>query len=427
MMIRKNQGKFVKKSILFAALYLLIVPKIIFSQSVDGGQPGAFLRMGVGARAIGMGRTFAAIANDASTAFWNPAGLGRLNVKELMGTYSVLSMDRQHNYTAVALPIRSLGTIGISWINLSVGDIEGRDLFGRITDMYSNSENAYFLSWGVALNQALYLGVTAKYITHTLESYHSSGYGFDMGLLYKLTEGINIGLSVQDVSTRVKWDTDAETNETYPLAARIGAAYFPVNIPITVGFDIEKVQNMKVTLHTGAEINLYQGFGFRLGIDNGKFGTGALISVPLRNMNFQTDYSFTQDPIDKTYIHRFANSLKFAPYENYFHARKDPNPEKLNGTLSLMTPAPDARVIKVLEDYPHLVLINASYGDGVEQGMIFEVFRSESLVEDKSDAKRMLIGTVKVIKMENRVSAVRVEWMKEGYLIQLNDILVRQK
>jgi len=411
---------------ILGTLILLFTPGESISQNGDGGQPGAFLRMGVGARAIGMGRTFVAIANDASTSYWNPAGLGRLNVKELMGTYSILSMERNHNYTAFALPLRSAGTIGLSWINLSVGDIEGRDMFGQITDMYSNSENAYFLSWGLPLNHSLYAGCTVKYITHSLENSRSTGYGFDVGVLYKIDDGINIGFSLQDIYTRVKWNTDAETREKYPMAVRFGGAYFPENFPLTIGFDIENIRNRGITFHTGAEVNVYQGFGLRLGLDNGHFGTGAFISVPMKKFNFQTDYSFTEDPIDKTYIHRFSLSLKFAPYDYYFHVHKDPNPDKLNGPLSLMSPAPDARVIKILDEHPHLALINASYESGIKIDMIFEVYRSESL-DKQSDEQRMLIGTVKVIKIEDKVSAVRVEWMKEGYLLEINDVLVRQK
>ena len=43
---------------------------------------GDFLTLGVGARPLGMGGSFAAIADDSTAAYWNPAGLGRLRHSE---------------------------------------------------------------------------------------------------------------------------------------------------------------------------------------------------------------------------------------------------------------------------------------------------------------------------------------------------------
>ena len=42
-----------------------------------------FLKIGVGARAIGMGSAYTAVANDATAIYWNSAGLSRLSKREL--------------------------------------------------------------------------------------------------------------------------------------------------------------------------------------------------------------------------------------------------------------------------------------------------------------------------------------------------------
>ena len=42
-----------------------------------GTTAAQFIKLGVGARAIGMGGTFVAEASDLSALYWNPAGLGR--------------------------------------------------------------------------------------------------------------------------------------------------------------------------------------------------------------------------------------------------------------------------------------------------------------------------------------------------------------
>ena len=43
-----------------------------------------FLKIGIGARALGMGGAFVSVADDASAAYWNPAGLVQLEEREAM-------------------------------------------------------------------------------------------------------------------------------------------------------------------------------------------------------------------------------------------------------------------------------------------------------------------------------------------------------
>ncbi|MBI4062852.1 MAG: UPF0164 family protein, partial [Elusimicrobia bacterium] len=43
----------------------------------------SFLKIGVGARPIGLGSAYTAMANDATAIYWNPAGLGAIKKREL--------------------------------------------------------------------------------------------------------------------------------------------------------------------------------------------------------------------------------------------------------------------------------------------------------------------------------------------------------
>ena len=67
-----------------------------FADSAGGA--GAYLKMGVGARALGMGSAFTAMADDATSAFWNPAGLARLQKGEASFMHANLTMDREYNF-----------------------------------------------------------------------------------------------------------------------------------------------------------------------------------------------------------------------------------------------------------------------------------------------------------------------------------------
>jgi len=49
---------------------------------------GAFMENGGGARALGMGGAFTAVADDPSTTFWNPAGLASAEKREILLMHS---------------------------------------------------------------------------------------------------------------------------------------------------------------------------------------------------------------------------------------------------------------------------------------------------------------------------------------------------
>jgi len=49
---------------------------------------GEFMALGGGARAMGMGGAFSAVAGDASTVFWNPAGISGFDKRQVLLMHS---------------------------------------------------------------------------------------------------------------------------------------------------------------------------------------------------------------------------------------------------------------------------------------------------------------------------------------------------
>jgi long-subunit fatty acid transport protein len=74
-----------------------------------GTSSGTFLKIGVGARAVGLGEAFVAVANDPSAIFWNPAGLASMQRQELSLNHVSWPADVNYEHLAFVLPVRRLG------------------------------------------------------------------------------------------------------------------------------------------------------------------------------------------------------------------------------------------------------------------------------------------------------------------------------
>ena len=97
--------KYVKNITIFVCVFsVTCIICSVKANDGDAGQPGEFLRYGVGARALGMGRAFTAVANDASAIYWNPGGLMGLERSEFTSMYADLFYDSRFTYVAVAFP-----------------------------------------------------------------------------------------------------------------------------------------------------------------------------------------------------------------------------------------------------------------------------------------------------------------------------------
>ena len=143
----------------------------------------------------------------------------------------------------------------------------------------------------------------------------------------------------------------------------------------------------------------------------------------MKNFNLQTDYSFGQDPIDATYVHKLTLQIRFAPSDYYFiDLRNRVENVPRTGYRKMMTPPPDARIIRTLPDYPDYALINIGWEEHLEEGQEFEVHRNGSGPEHVED--RIVIARVVVVRVEQKASAIRVEWLKGGYTLERGDILV---
>ena len=299
----------------FAMIYLasliFFIPLPAHTFGGEGGYAGAYLRTGAGARPLGMGGAFTALSDDATASYWNAAGLGQIEDPQVALMYSLMSMDRMLNLATYAQPLKGIGTFSVGWLNYGVFDIDGRDMTGTPTGNFSDSENAFSASFGKGLSPALFVGGSFKFLYHKLASQQAKGFGFDVGAMLRLGENIRIGGKIQDIASKIKWDTESKLEEDFPTVTRFGVCIAPEKPPVKISADIEKNSKQDARYHIGAEYWFIPSVAVRLGYDRDHITAGASAIIPISSVDLQLDYAFAPDELQQWPTNRVSIIVEF--------------------------------------------------------------------------------------------------------------------
>ncbi len=187
-------------------------------------ETAAFLDIGVGARGIGMGGAFTALADDASAVYWNPAGLARLEKRELSVSHAELGLGTREDFLAYAHPTPR-GTFAAAMTYLSQVSIGGRDASGRPIGDYQASDAAFAGAYGIKTD-FVDLGASVKYLRSHIASSEASGVAADLGARSAL-DGVGpgklvLGAALRNMGPGLKYETQ---RNDLPLRLAGGAAY----------------------------------------------------------------------------------------------------------------------------------------------------------------------------------------------------------
>ena len=188
----------------------------------------AFLRAGLGARGLGLG-SFVAAADDASSSYWNPAGLARLRGKALETSIQSLSLGRRQGSGAVALNVRGDMGFGFAWSHAAVGGIKGRTASGQYTGLIEDRANAFIFGIGRSLGPRLAVGLAVKVLRQSIDvpstpKATANGSGFDLGVQFRVAEHTWLGANVANLGADLAWKVrhaDQRSNATENALPRI--------------------------------------------------------------------------------------------------------------------------------------------------------------------------------------------------------------
>jgi hypothetical protein len=170
-----------------------------------------FLSIGVGARAAGMGNAVLATTDDATSAYWNPAGLLDINNNiqlSLMHNEQFAGIVKQ-DYGTLAFKFADQSALAISLIRVGVDDIpntlnlfqNGQIDYSRVQS-FSAIDYAFIGSYARNLGiKNLKVGANAKIIRRVVGDFANAwGFGFDIGAQYEINKW-KMGAMLRDVTT----------------------------------------------------------------------------------------------------------------------------------------------------------------------------------------------------------------------------------
>jgi len=316
-------------------LVLAVSMVIIFSAGIKAATieyAGDMLSIGVGARALGMGGAFAAVADDASAMYWNPAGI--VNVKGVeVSSVKLLGMEGlDANYTYLNLvydPGEDTGSFGIGYLKQGVGGIIIRNGSGdQIGGSRDASDNVINVAYAKKISNWLSLGINAKAMFGMYPDSGAgqgyNGFGADaalligMGGIYDALKGLALGINMQDPYTVININ-GGEERAAYNL--KTGIAYdlqfiFLKNMSSRMVVAADYDTEYSGEYHFGAEFIWNKMIGIRAGIKGYVSGAGGLDQGAELSLGMGIKWYFIQ--IDYAYVKSDLSPLQYISISGLF-------------------------------------------------------------------------------------------------------------
>ena len=263
----------------------------------DRVEPGAtaanFLKIGIGAKAGGMGGAFVALADDPSALYWNPAGLSQLDCPQVMLMHNEWAQDIRYEYLGYALPVDPENTVAVAVMFLHMGEILGYDENDKPTSFFSSYDAAMLVGYSRKISSRLSLGWTAKGILEKLEDRQAQAAAFDMGLFFD-SHILSLGLCLRNLGTKLKF-----IEEEYPLPTdlKAGIAIRALGRHLVLSTDVNFLTDSSPRLQQGIEYNVQDVLFLRSGIEyktrnqTSPSSTSLAVGGGIRISNFQLDYT----------------------------------------------------------------------------------------------------------------------------------------
>ena len=299
-----------------------------------GTSSGTFLKIGVGARAVGLGESFVAVANDPTAIYWNPAGLASVQRQEVEFSHLAWPGDINYEHIAWVVPARRWGgSLAFQFGVLSTQLDETSELRPYGT---GRSFNYYDLVAGAAYarrwTDKLLVGGGIKFVREDLGSQvggpTTNAVLFDLGSIYYLGYGsVRIATSLTNFGPQLTpsgsyvstYTGEIRSYDGFdpPLMFRYGIAFEPLENAsqrLTASLELNQPADNRQLVKTGLEWTWHRRMalrgGYNFNADQLNWSAGAGLYTSIGQTQANVDYAYTDGGVLGA-INRLSLGLRF--------------------------------------------------------------------------------------------------------------------
>ncbi len=276
------------KKLTMVLVSLVILSTMAFSEGA--GTTGApFLKIPVGAKAGALGDAIVAAPLGAESIFWNIGALAFQEGLSFNASYQDWLADISTQYVGLSFTQGDLGTIGLGFVNLGMGEMDET----TITDpdgtgeTFSASDMALTLAYAKRFGEQIGFGLGLKYITQKIAEDSATAFTADIGMKFKLNDQMSIGLAAQNLFGEIGF------TEKFPLPMILrGGVIFAATEALNVLAEIDYHADTGMKYSAGAEYVIKDMIAVRLGYKGGYSVDGITAGLGVKFSMINVDFSY---------------------------------------------------------------------------------------------------------------------------------------
>jgi hypothetical protein len=294
----------------YRVIFLGLLVLVIRSEAGEGISGFEFLRTDFSPRSCAMAGGFLALRGDVNGVLQNPAIMAYTEDQQFCFNYSNYLLDIKGGQAAYTQRWNGHGQVSATILYFNYGSFDETDEFATPTGRtFTANDFAMAVSYADDLESQFTYGVTLKYLHSKIDTYTSSAFGLDLGMVYEapFSKDLFFGIALLNVGKTVS--AYVTTRENLPLSIKFGFSKKLAHLPLVYNFsfnDLNVEENSIIDrfakFSLGGEFTLSRIFRLRLGYDNqqhqdletpGTKFSGVSLGFGLFWSTYRFDYAFS--------------------------------------------------------------------------------------------------------------------------------------
>lgn len=277
-----------------AAMVVLAAPAAFAQTDEDPVGTGALFDIGMGARALGMGGAFVAVADDANAVYYNPAGLALIEGHSVTSLYS--NLMGAGSYFGAGYAQKNVGAAVVGLMST----VQGTDDYGNPTRDVNYREGTVAGGYARAFGPVA-LGGALKLYSQEMGTNRGFGATGDVGALITLPSmgGVRAGVVAKNLVGAVKFDSGHQ--DKFDPSYVLGLSLKPLKgLTLAADYDVTHSEG-----RVGAEYRIADAFAARAGATmnaDKKFGFSAGAGFAVQSFRIDYAYQFHADLPDSHWL-----------------------------------------------------------------------------------------------------------------------------